>query len=149
MKNIEVYEEEPTPFSSPVQTAACYLEIEGKLLLLQIASHKEDAGTWSVPGGKLEQGETPKEGAIRELFEETGISVDSSHVQYVSTAYCRKPRFHFVYHMFKVHLDQIPSVCVSDEHALYKWATPQDLEIMPLIPGALQVLMQYRKALRE
>lgn len=31
---------------------------------------------WVPPGGKVEVGETPREGAIRELFEETGLRVE-------------------------------------------------------------------------
>lgn len=31
-------------------------------------------GQWCLPGGFIELGETPEQGAIRELFEETGLS---------------------------------------------------------------------------
>ncbi|MFJ8164298.1 NUDIX domain-containing protein [Streptomyces sp. NPDC096136] len=33
-----------------------------------------DAGTWQWPGGNMDHGETPWECAVRECFEETGIS---------------------------------------------------------------------------
>jgi 8-oxo-dGTP diphosphatase len=32
-------------------------------------------GTWSIPGGHLEFGESPEECAIREVFEETGVKI--------------------------------------------------------------------------
>ena len=28
---------------------------------------------WSIPGGRVDPGETPEQGAVRELFEETGL----------------------------------------------------------------------------
>lgn len=34
-------------------------------------------GVWNGVGGKIEKGETPDEGAIREVFEETGLRVDT------------------------------------------------------------------------
>lgn len=40
----------------------------GRLLLIQRA----DNGKWAMPGGLLEVGETPAEGVVREVFEETG-----------------------------------------------------------------------------
>ncbi len=42
-------------------------------LLLQ---KRSDTGTWCVPGGALEPGETYKEAAVRELCEEVGIKVE-------------------------------------------------------------------------
>ena len=45
-----------------------------KILMLQRAgAHGEN--TWAIPGGKLEYGETPESGAVRETLEETGITV--------------------------------------------------------------------------
>lgn len=44
---------------------------EGKILL----SHETGTGWWLVPGGGLEQGETPEECCIREVEEETSLLV--------------------------------------------------------------------------
>lgn len=49
---------------------------ESVLLGLRIGSHGSD--TWSFPGGHLEFGESPTECAKRELFEETGLDVESA-----------------------------------------------------------------------
>ena len=49
----------------------------GRLLLqLRTSDAPVDAGKWGIPGGKLEPGEDPLAGALRETKEETGLSVE-------------------------------------------------------------------------
>jgi 8-oxo-dGTP diphosphatase len=45
---------------------------QGKVLLGRRTS-RHGYGTWSPPGGKVEEGETPEETARRELLAETGL----------------------------------------------------------------------------
>ncbi|MDY6766397.1 MAG: NUDIX domain-containing protein, partial [Candidatus Nanohaloarchaea archaeon] len=44
---------------------------DGKLLLL----YRTDKGYWELPGGKVEEGEMPREAAQREATEEIGCEV--------------------------------------------------------------------------
>ncbi len=37
---------------------------------------RRDLPVWVLPGGGLDEGEDPKEGAIREVEEETGLKVE-------------------------------------------------------------------------
>jgi 8-oxo-dGTP pyrophosphatase MutT (NUDIX family) len=60
-----------TMFSRPTPLAAgdgAVIDDRGRLLLVQRADNHK----WAMPGGALEVGETPAEGVIREVFEETG-----------------------------------------------------------------------------
>jgi len=41
--------------------------------LARRSMHTHLGGTWAIPGGALDQGETPLEGALREFHEEIGI----------------------------------------------------------------------------
>jgi ADP-ribose pyrophosphatase YjhB (NUDIX family) len=38
--------------------------------------HRTDRDIWNLPGGRFEKGETPWEGVIREVKEETGFNVE-------------------------------------------------------------------------
>src|SRR5690242_19533034 len=102
--NIEIHTKKPDGFNPKIQVAACYVEVDHKLLLLQRAG-KLETGKWGVPAGKIEKNEIPEQAAKRELFEETGISAS---VQYLSSLYIRKPEMDYIYHLFKVLLDEAP-----------------------------------------
>ncbi len=54
--------------------SAVVLRRDGRVLLVQRA-RAPLTDTWTLPGGKLEAGETPEEAAAREVREETGIDV--------------------------------------------------------------------------
>jgi len=65
-------------FEDPVRqrlSALCYVEHEGRLLMLR--RHKEPfAGHWTAPGGKLLSGEDPRQAALREVKEEAGLVLE-------------------------------------------------------------------------
>ncbi len=47
----------------------------GRLLMIK-RGHEPGAGLWSIPGGRIEPGETDAEALVREMFEETGLAVE-------------------------------------------------------------------------
>jgi 8-oxo-dGTP diphosphatase len=52
---------------------------QGRLLLVR-RGHAPSAGLWSVPGGRVEAGESEVEAVVRELAEETGLRVRPDRV---------------------------------------------------------------------
>ena len=56
--------------------AAALVAADGRILLQQRAPGRAMAGLWEVPGGKMEEAETPEAALIRELEEELGILVE-------------------------------------------------------------------------
>jgi len=55
----------------------CYVRKNGKTLMLHRVKKEQDmhTGKWNGLGGKIEEGETPEECAIREVYEECGLVV--------------------------------------------------------------------------
>jgi 8-oxo-dGTP diphosphatase len=46
----------------------------GRILLIK-RGHEPGKGLWSVPGGRIEPGETDEQAIVREVWEETGLEV--------------------------------------------------------------------------
>lgn len=149
VSKLEVYPILPEGFVPQVQVAACYIEINNQLLLLQKAKEKLESGKWGVPAGKLEGNESPENAAKRELFEETGISFEAAHIQSLNALYIRKPEIDYIYHLFKIHLSQMPEVCLSDEHQNYIWANSNEIKNIALMDGAKEALEHYRSMINN
>ena len=74
-----------------ILSSLCYIEKDGKYLMLHRTKKKNDINKnkWLGIGGKLEEGESPEECIIREVKEETGLTLNTYKlrcvVTYVST----------------------------------------------------------------
>lgn len=55
--------------------AGIIVRCDNKVLLCKRNSEGSLPGFWSCPGGKMEEGETPKEAALREFMEETDLAI--------------------------------------------------------------------------
>lgn len=70
----------------PVLAASIAVFREGQVLLARRAKPPAE-GRWSLPGGRVEPGETLAEAALRELSEETGLSAELigfvQHVEHI------------------------------------------------------------------
>lgn len=58
------------------EATLCHI-IDGDKLLLKMAVRGVSKGKWNAAGGKVEDGESPLDNAIRETYEETGLTVSN------------------------------------------------------------------------
>ena len=90
----------------PHQRVAAYAVVvaDGKLLLTQLAGYTGAAGRWNLPGGGLDPGESPTDGVVREVAEETGQVVDDVRLVDVMTQHWvgRSPRGLEDYHAVRL-----------------------------------------------
>lgn len=70
-----------TTYSNPLPVSVVLLPIEPGGLLLVKRVQEPAAGKWALPGGFIETGETWQEAGAREVFEETGFTVDPGTIR--------------------------------------------------------------------
>ena len=138
---IEIYDKKPEGFDTAIQVSACCVEAEGKILFVQRAKSKTEPGSWEVPGGKFETGESAEQCAKRELFEETGLKVED--VSLMSVSFARTHGTEYVFHVFKTTFDKIPQIRLSEEHQNYAWCAPHETKTMKLVIGEQMALKHY------
>ena len=62
----------------------CYVFRDDSVLLLKRANPPH-IGLWSPPGGKMEHGESPQACCIREVYEETGLTIHNPTLRAIQT----------------------------------------------------------------
>lgn len=119
-----------------MRVVGCFLEYDGRFVLLRRRPEKPDGNTWGLPAGKVEPDESDESAVMRELFEETGYRAAPDQLQYL-----REDDFHFengsvTFVVYKVTLDQ-PHELIREEsaHTDHRWVAPQDGNELELIPG--------------
>ena len=62
----------------PIRKAVrCYLIKDNEVVVTKYKKGNKKEGYYDIPGGKIEEGESPKQTAIREMKEETGIEIQN------------------------------------------------------------------------
>ena len=70
-------------YENPKILVACII-YEGEKALWIKRAHEPDMGSWAIPAGFMERGETVQEAACRELQEETGVTLQPKEIKLYS-----------------------------------------------------------------
>jgi 8-oxo-dGTP diphosphatase len=129
-----IFKTQPADFTSKLEVVACYLEHNGKFLLLQRNPRKPYGGAWGLPAGKVDEGEHTETAVRREVSEETGVTLGEFPIIYLGPLWVRTDDTEFVYHSFRVVIPHEPQVMLSPaEHQGYRWVTGAEAAEMELI----------------
>ncbi|VVB74357.1 ADP-ribose pyrophosphatase [uncultured archaeon] len=126
--------QKPADFNPVFEVVSCFVEKKGKIILLHRQDHAREGNTWGVPAGKLKDKETLTEGVLREIKEETGITLKEPNLKYFKKIYVKYPNYDFVYHIFQTKIKGKEEIKLNpEEHKNYKWITPKNALKMNLI----------------
>ncbi len=115
--------------------------VEGKVLLIR-RGKEPLRGRWVVPGGTVELGETLEEALVREMREETGLTVEPAEIVTVFDRIQRESGrvvYHYVIVDYLCRYVAGEARAGSDAEALV-WAGPGELEAYDLPAKALEVV---------
>ncbi len=127
---------DPTDFNPQFEATGCFLKVDKEFLLLLRQDNKPQGNVWGLPSGKMNLGETPLEGVIREVLEETGIVLNDSMPRYLGDFRVRYLDFDFRYHLFQHNLPSKPSIKINPiEHKDSRWVSPKEALSLTLIPS--------------
>ncbi|WFE26348.1 NUDIX domain-containing protein [Solwaraspora sp. WMMD791] len=94
------------------------------------------AGTWSLPGGHLEHGESFEQTARREVAEETGVEITNVRFGAVTNDVFDAARHYVTIWMISDHLRGSPQVREPDKFVDLRWIAP------PTMPDPLFLPMR-------
>ncbi len=121
------------------QVAVGAVAIDGDRILLIRRGRGPAAGAWSVPGGRVQLGETLHEAVVREVAEETGLRVVVE--RFLGLVERIDDEGHFVILDFVVTVlepDQAP--VAGDDAVEALWLPLDDLGAQALAPGLMDFL---------
>jgi len=116
-----------------IVAAAALVNGAGAVLIAKRPEGRPLAGLWEFPGGKIETGEEPEEGLVRELKEELGIEIakgDLSPLTFASHAY---PDFHLLMPVYLCRRWQ--GNVTANEGQELAWVRPDELQLYDMPPA--------------
>ena len=110
-------------------------------MLLIKRGHAPGAGLWSLPGGRIEPGETDAEALVREMREETGLAIEAG--QLIGTV--RRPAQDGGILDIRDYAATVTggTLRAGDDAADARWVAASDLASLPTTEGLVEVLTSW------
>lgn len=118
-------------------TGALIYSIRTKRYLFLLRNGARYSGTWGLPGGKVDRGETVAQGLTREIEEELGGVIRDAKLYPIEQFTSDNNKF--TYHTFLIPVEEEFIPVLNDEHRGYAWCAVEDYP-KPLHPGVWRTI---------
>jgi 8-oxo-dGTP diphosphatase len=118
---------------------------DGRLLLVR-RGQAPARGTWSVPGGRIEAGESDPEATAREILEETGLVVEVGRLAGTVERAAPTGTDVYVIHDYVCRPGRdadVTAVRAGDDAVDAAWFTPEEVRVLDTSPGLVEALESW------
>lgn len=139
-----IFQEPPSDFNKEIDVVGCYVEFEGKIVLLHRHAHKSSGNKLGLPAGKVDPGETIHQAMRREIEEETRLLVEEDDLEHIGSVYVRNEGHDLEYHMFITRPNAKPEIVINPaEHQGHLWITPSEAIARDLVHDLAECIQDY------
>lgn len=128
------------PTRRPEPSVGAVVVDQGRLLMIR-RGRGPATGQWSVPGGRVEFGETLAQAVEREVAEETGLVVTCG--SFIGLVERIGAGYHYVILDFWAHLIHPRPLEAGDDAAEAAWVALDELSALDLVDGMLEFLIDH------
>ena len=119
------------------RVVAALIERNGQLLVCQRTRHQTMPLKWEFPGGKIEEGEQPRDALRRELEEELGILANIGHeIARIQHEYPNGGMVELRFYVVRDYLGEIENRIFRE----IQWAAPGDLPRFDFLEADLSLV---------
>lgn len=116
-------------------------EKEQPIIFATQRGHGDFKGGWEFPGGKIEEGETPRQALVREIEEELETEIVVGEL--LDTIEYDYPTFHLSMDCFWAEI--VSGNLVLREHEAARWLTKDELGSVEWLPADIALVEEIRE----